>query len=170
MALVSAGFRLSVTLLDSEGSSSVLQYALTGAADFTAANNRATAILAALEPVTDAVIKGYSVGQVFAENALALPAGAEVERRAVITAKIQGSLPPKYANIVIPSPTQGIFQAATGSGARLIDKADAALQAYLAVFVTGAGLATVSDGEWIADPTVPENIEGRKMHRGSRRG
>lgn len=169
MALVSAGWRFSVTLVDSEGSESVVKYALTDAADYAAAWASAQLILPALNAVTDANVKGHALTESYVENALTLPSGVEVEKRAVITAKIDGAVPAKYGNIVIPAPNQGIFQATTGSGARLIDKADAALLAYLAFFETGGGV-TVSDGESIADPTVPENIEGRKTHRGSRRG
>jgi len=170
MAIVSAGFRVSVTVADSEGSESVLKYNLTAAADFDDAIAAAGAILAALAPVTDAVIKGYAISQGFTENALTLPSGVEVEKRAVITGRISGSVPTKYGNVVIPAPAQGIFQAATGSGARLIDKADTDLRNYLGLFQVTSGVASISDGEYFADVTVPENIEGRKTHRGSRRG
>lgn len=168
MALVSAGWRLSVTLVDSEGSESVLKYALT-AANYADAWTATGLILAALNPVTDAVIKGHATSEVYVEDALTLPSGVEVEKRAVITGRIEDSVPVRYANVVIPAPNQGIFQAATGSGARLIDKADAALLAYLALFEDG-GSATISDRESLADCTVPENIEGRKTHRGSKNG
>jgi len=168
MSIVSAGFYLNVTVSDSEGSNSTLRYDLR-AANFADSLTAASAILSALDAVTDAVIKGYTVGEQYAENALTLPANVEVEKRATISAIVDGSLPTKYVNVVIPAPNQGIFIAATGSGARVVDVNDAAIITYLQLFESG-GYAFISDGEDIADPTVTSNWSGRKTHRGSRKG
>jgi hypothetical protein len=168
MALVDIGFSGFVNVLDSEGSKSTLEYALTSA-DITTALADMTTIIGRLNAVTDGVISGYGVRQAFAENALTLPAGAEVEKRAVISALIAGSAPPKYANILVPAPSQGIFVASTGPNARIVDTADTDIVAYLSSFEAGA-LATVSDGEVIADSAASGSWYGKKTHRGSRKG
>jgi hypothetical protein len=168
MALVDVGFSGFANLLDQEGSKSTLEYQLT-AADVTTALADMTTIIGRLNAVTDAVVSGYGVRQAFAENALVLPAGAEVEKRAVISAIIAGTAPTKYANIMIPAPSQGVMVSATGPGARVVDVNDADMIAYLSSFEAG-GLATVSDGEVIADSASSGNWYGKKVHRGSRRG
>lgn len=168
MALVSTGFVGSVTLQDEEGSRSVLQYQLTAVTNAAALTDMAD-IVTRLAAVTDCAISGYSVAEVFAEDALVLPDGIEVEKRAVISAKVAGTLPQEYVNIVIPGPTGGIFIAATGPDAKRVDPADADLRAYLATFTSG-GEATISDGQTIVDPTASGAFTGRKTHRGSRNG
>jgi hypothetical protein len=168
MALVTTGFVGSVTLQDEEGSRATLQY------DLTAVTNAAALIdmgdiVTRLAAITDCAISGYSVSEVFAEDTLVLPDGVEVEKRAVISAKLAGTLPQEYVNIVIPGPTGGIFIAATGPDAKRVDPADADLRAYLATFAN-AGEATISGGQTIVDPTASGAFTGRKTHRGSRNG
>lgn len=170
MAIVSTGFEGYVSLVDTEGSVVTLRYDLQNPADFAAATTSMGLIITALTAVTDAVIKSWGVGEKYANNALTLPAaGVEVERRAVLSALIAGSLPQKWVNVVIPAPKVGLFMQPTGPGARQIDPNDAAVIDYLQLFET-ASQAFVSDGEVLADPTVAGNFSGRKTHRGSRNG
>jgi hypothetical protein len=168
MALVSTGFVGSVTLQDEEGSRATLQYDLTAVTNAAALTDMGD-IVTRLAAVTDCAISGYSVAEVFAEDALVLPDGIEVEKRAVISAKLAGTLPQEYVNIVVPGPTGGIFIAATGPDAKRVDPADADLRAYLATFTSG-GEATISGGQTIVDPTASGAFTGRKTHRGSRNG
>ena len=168
MAIVTAGFEATVTLVDSEGSSSVLRYDLV-AATFAAALTATQALVTDLQAVSDGVVRSYFVGEKYSEDALVLPAGVEIEKRAIITATIAGAVPVKYANIIIPAPTQGIFVSATGPNARVVDTNDADAIQYLSNFEAGAN-AYVSDGESIMDSASPGNWSGHKAHRGSRRG
>lgn len=168
MALVSTGFVGSVTLQDEEGSRATLQYDLTAVTNAAALTDMLD-IVTRLAAITDCAISGYSVSEVFAEDALTLPDGIEVEKRAVISAKLAGTLPQEYVNIVIPGPSGGIFIAATGPDAKRVDPADTDLRAYLATFVSG-GEATISGGQVIVDPTAAGAFTGRKTHRGSRNG
>lgn len=168
MAIVSTGFVGTITLLDEEGSRSVLQYALT-AATFAAAATDMGDILTRLGAITDAEIGGYSVAEVFAEDTVVLPDDVENEKRATISCKVAGTLPQQYVNIVIPAPAGGIFVSETGPNAKVVDPNDTDLRAYLATFANG-GEATVSNGSLIVDPTVTGAFTGRKTHRGSRNG
>lgn len=168
MALTAVGFAGSVTLLDEEGSKATLEYALTATTSADAETELA-GIVTDLAAVTDAAVGGYAVKHVYAEDTLVLPTGVENEKRAVISAVINGSFPKKYVNIIIPAPSNGIFIATSGPNAKVVDPNDTALRAYLAHFGPG-GEATVSDGEVIQDPTTTGAFTGKKTHRGSRNG
>lgn len=168
MALTSVGFEGYINLVDSEGSRSTLRYALT-AANFTDALSAIGLLVTRIGPVTDAVIESYGTGEKYAEDALALPAGVEIEKRAVLTCKIADSFPQKYVNLFLPAPSSGIFLATTGPNAKVVDTNDADIIAYLSSF-EDAGLATVSDGESIIDTATAGSFYGHKTHRGSRNG
>lgn len=168
MALASVGFAGSVILLDEEGSRSTLEYDL-DVADIDEAATAMAQIATDLGAITDAFVDGYRYSEVFADDTRVLPAGVEVEKRAVITASINGSFPAKYVNLVIPAPSPGIFLSTTGPNAKIIDPNDAALRTYLAHFGP-SGDVFVSDGERITDPTVAGAFKGKKNHRRSRNG
>lgn len=163
MALVSDGYMLTVTLVDSGTNIAVKNYELT-AATFAAAQTDAADILTRLNAVTDAFVKGYSISERFIENTPGLPLDAEIEDRASIVLQL-GSSPFKKAVHEIPAPVIGLFKAATGVDRNNIDLADVDLLAYLATFISG-GEATLSDGEFIeATP-----ISGKRIHVASRKG
>lgn len=175
MALVSDGFGLNVTLVDASGvNKSTLRFPL-DYADWAAFNTGVGAgeidtILNIIGQVTDATILGYTVGQSFVEDTDSVgAAGSEVENVALITCLIDGYVN-KYATLRIPAPTDGIFLAATGPNRNIVDVDDAAVQAYLSLFENGTGYCTISDGEYVADPTVAGNAKGKRIHRGSRKG
>lgn len=168
MALQAVGFYGSVTLLDEEGSKSTLEYDL-DVTTIGAAQTAMAQIVTDLAAVTDAAISGYRVGQKFAEDTLVYPDGVEIEKRAVITAVVNGSFPTKYVNLILPAPSDGIFLASTGPNSKTVDPNDAALRTYLAHFGP-TGDVFVSDGERIQDPTTQGAFVGKKSHRGSRNG
>jgi len=156
MALVSDGFKASVTLVDTGGNKSVLQYDLTAATNAQALTDTA-AILAALDAVTEAKVERYEVREVFIEDAFAYPADASNWVKASITVNLETA--GKRANITIPAPEDGIFNATTGPGHDIV-KADAAvLLTYIGLFQSG-GEATISDGE-VVDATP--SIDGRRV-------
>lgn len=151
MALVTSGFQLTVSLLDNGGVVSNLEYNLI-AADAAAAATATATILAALSPdMTQSVISGYRLTEVFVEDALALP-GANIDNniKASITALLSGA-GSKKAVLRVPAPPIAIFTAATGSGANIVDGQDAAVTAYLDLFKLTGGVATISDGETLSD-------------------
>lgn len=167
MALVARThpFELRVELVDNSGKSTTKTYELQSADAATAATDSA-AIIAALNAVTEAVIKSYSIAHMFVENALVLPAsGVENENQALLNIRL-ASDPTKYATHAIPAADPGIFVAASGAGANVVDTGDAALNTYVALF-TSTNEAYISDGE-LADGAL--DFSGKRRHVKSRIG
>lgn len=145
MALVSNGFWLDVELVDYAGNRTSKRYQMT-AADYATAITDVAIVMPAIINMTDAVIASYSVQERYVENALSLPATVNpVSVRAVMTAFIDDA-GDKKASFDVPSPKIGIFQAAIGAGADLVDTTDASVLAYKGLFDTGEQLF-ISDGE-----------------------
>jgi hypothetical protein len=168
MALVSAGFEGSATLADNGGNEATLRYKLT-AATIAAALTDMAGIVSELDAITDCVVRRYNVGEVFVEDTEQFAgAGVQTENVALVVAKIDDP-EPKTVNIRIPGPNIGIFKAASGPDANVVDAADAALITYLQNFQTG-GIAALSDGETLLSPGTAGNVTGKRIHRGSRKG
>jgi len=171
MALVSKGWELVVGLVDRGGKTVNRTFELTAvdtAGDATAVFADVGTIITNLNAVTECVIKGYRVAEVFAEDALALPtsAEAEAEQRLSISALIVGD-PLESATYHIPAPAQALFQAASGAGADLPNFSNAALDAFIAMFDSGGSdLAYISDGESWDQNTA----KGKKTHSRSTNG
>lgn len=166
MALVQIGFELSVSLVDNGGNTTNRVFSLV-ATDHATATTDAGTILTALDAVTDSVVSGYRIVEVYGEDAFAFPsAGVENENQASLTLNIDG-VGLKKANYKIPAPVIGLFTAPTGSGANVVDVSDAALNTFIDVFETG-GIATLSDGETL-NPTTPID-SGKRISAKSLRG
>jgi len=169
MALVATGFFANITLTDSGGNNSVLRYKLESEDIATAVIDAGT-VITALNAITDAVVTGYTVGQAYEEDATFLAAeGVQIENVAIVSSRIN-SAEEKWAQLRIPSPNIGIFQAATGTKSNVVDPADSALLAYLALFVTSSGICSLSDGEFLLAPGTAGNTDGKRIHRASRKG
>lgn len=173
MALVSDGFYVYVSLVDSGANTSTLSYQLV-AADAAAAALAAGTILTNVAAVTNAAIKGYTIVERYIENALALPgAGVHVEDRASVVVQLASS-PLKSSTIVIPAPEIDLFLTTQGDGSNIIDVSanNTDLRAYVAMFNDGgAGIATISDGEQVDASASNTGIKrGTRTHRGSSRG
>lgn len=172
MALVSQGWRLTVSLVDRGGNTTTRSYdfiATDTAGDISALTSQITAFLPDLAAVTLLKVKGYTLAKVFVEDALTLPtdAGAEVEAHALITAPIDG-IPNKSATVDIPGPVPGIFEGTSGPPYNIVDMGDVDLINYLGNFeVSGTGgLFYISDGENLTQV----NARGRRTHSHSLRG
>lgn len=169
MAFVSRGWRVSLTVADTEGSTTTLQYQCDAGVDTLAEAQALQNLLVAMWPSLSAsVVKSYWVSEVFEDNAFALPVAAEIEKRAIITAKLATTFP-KFANLIIPAPIQAIFEAATGPDAKVVDIQNADVQDFLELFYVNPGF-TISDGEKLANPATAGNAYGHKAHRRSKRG
>jgi len=166
MALVTAGWGLTVVLVDTGGNKSTLRYDLTAADYTTAAVDRGT-ILAALAAVTDAVIVQHSLSEIYREDTT-LYGGGEVENVALIDVTIDAAFL-KTAQLRIPAPDASLWVDVSGPNWNVIDPTVAALQTYLNLWTTGNELY-LSDGETILDPTVAGRVKGKRIHRGSRKG
>lgn len=168
MALVTAGFELSVVIIDNGANTSTLRYDL-DAVDHATATTDAATILGELNAMTAGVVKGYSIVERYIEDALVLPAsGVEVEERAIITVQLNSS-PLKKATLVIPAPETSIFVSTSGPQANVVDVANASVIDYVGLFTVTGGVATVSDGEKVKD-SPGHILNGRKTHRASSRG
>lgn len=162
MAYVANGFFMSVTLVDNGNNQTVKTYDLQGA-DLSEATANAGTVLTNLALVTDATIKGYSIGSKFTNDAFTFPAaGVHIEDIALISLSITDD-PTKTATIAIPAPKAGCFVATSGAGANVVEN-DAPVTAYWEMFKPAAQ-AYLSDGE-----TAEIFQSGKRIHRGSRRG
>jgi hypothetical protein len=167
MALVARThpFELVITLVDNGGNETSKSYELQSA-DAAAAATDSAAIIAALNAVTEAVIKRYSINHVFVENALVLPAsGVENQNQAILTVQL-ASDPTKTGTLVIPAADPDIFAAASGENANIVDTGDADVNTYVELF-TSTNEAYMSDGE-LADPGL--SFKGVRRHVKSRYG
>lgn len=146
MALASQGYELAVTLVGAGVKTSTLRYDLT-AADWATATTDAATIIAALNGMTDAVVKKYSLGEKFVEDSLSPPAGVDIADRVILRGYIDGSLE-KKCQVMVPgiSATSGILVAQTGENKNVVDITDPLVTTYWALF-DNTGEATLSDGE-----------------------
>lgn len=166
MPLVSTGFKLTVTLVDTGNNVSTKLYDLQSATYAAAVTDTAT-IIAALDPITTATIRGYTIGEKFEEDAFVFPTLAEVENQAEIVVRL--ATQNKFATLYIPAPIASIFVSPSGDGFNIVDGTDTLVAAYLALFNAGAE-AYLSDGETIT-PTVAQRFKsGKRIHKANTRG
>lgn len=162
MALVSDGFKLTITLIDSGGNRANLPYYLKAALYADAVTDTAT-IIAELLAITDAAVQGYTLAEQYIEDDLAYPAaGVHIENRATITARIHGH-PSKTWTTHIPAPDSAIFLSPTGEGSNEVDIGNVDLLAYFGLFEETGGVAEISDGETLADAATIK--KGHRTHR-----
>lgn len=167
MASVSTGWRVVMSFVDTGGNETTRTAQLVAtdtAGDATAVFADVATIVAAYVAATDAALKGYFVAKNYVEDALTLPAAAEVENNLQITAKIDG-IPNKSATIEIPAPKVTMFQQTTGVGYNQPDFADSLLAAIVNLYDDN-GIAYVSDGERI----TAQGIKGKRVHHKSNKG
>ena len=158
MAVVSEGFEITLTVADTGDNRSTLTYPCDPAVvvDYAEAVLAKTALIAAYEGVSDAEIVGATIKEVYYENAIVLPASAQVEMKASITLQIFGQN--KKANIKIPAPKATLFNGASGAAFNQIDVTDPALIIYVGKYWTGTGLFYISDGEKVATASPANGI------------
>lgn len=143
MALVSDGFWMRATVVDNGNNKTIKTYQMR-AADFATATTDSTAILNALNAVTDSTISAFSIAQRFYEDAFAWPvSGIQNEDKASISCVITNS---KSANIKIPAPIPAMFQDTEGAAANVVDVTNGDLIAYTDIFKAG-GESYISDGD-----------------------
>jgi len=173
MALTPLGtWFLSVKFADRGGKISTYRYQLNAddiAGDAAAVLSVATGVIGVLVAATDCVIAGYQVEKRYVEDAFAYPTAptAENEQLAMITAKIRGA-PQKSATAFIPGPKDILFVAASGSGADVINRGQAQVDAFCDMYdnVGGSQMLRISDGEYWVSSTA----SGKRVHRKSTQG
>jgi len=153
MALVAAGYGLSVTLRDKIGNESTKIYELIGA-DNTAALANAVIIITALKGLSKAEVLNYQVLEKFTENDVQVPT-SDMPISTIVSATTALTTAGKKANWAVPMPEDAAM-----SGNDLII-ANGLVTAYQDIF-TASGQATLSDGE-TASGTSP--LSGRLVTR-----
>ncbi len=177
MALVSQGFKASIKLVDAGGNVSIIRPDVEGATAAAALTNT-QALVAAIDALTDALVAGYSVGEVFAEDTLQYGSG-EVENVAEVVCPLETA--GKYHTFKIPAPVAAMFVGASGPDYNKVNTAYAPLLTYIGLHTdkTGYGtpgadaIALVSDGEKVKPDNTNDRpfIEaGKRIHRASRKG
>jgi len=170
MALVFSGFRGRVTLRDQGGNYAFKEYDLREATTHADALSDLSAIVALLDPITNAVIQGYSLSTIYEEDGFAFPTGGvQIENLARVTALLDSDEVGKTVTIEIPAPVDGIFMGSAGKSYNIVDVGDSALFAYTdGVYATTGGLAFISDGETIQDTNAL--VSGKRVHKKSNNG
>jgi hypothetical protein len=166
MALVEAGWEASFDLMDGGGKIGVKTVRLR-AADAAEAETAAAAYLASLVAVTDCILVGYRISQIFTENAIgALPAvTVRLTDTASVTAAIL-DLPFKFATVAWPGPKITVFNGTSGRNSNIVNVGAAIVTAFLTEY-TEAGSAYISDGESL-DPVF--NASGERVSKYRRLG
>ena len=163
MALTSAGWWLTCTLVDNGGNVTTKRFQLRSADAATALTDSA-AVIAALNAITNAVMSSYRYGEEFKEDAFAFPAaGIENEDKASITCLLT-TTGAKKGNLKIPAPVIGIFQGASGPSANIVDIGDTDLGTYADLFKAAAE-CYISDGE-----DLDEMMSGKRISAKSNNG
>jgi hypothetical protein len=170
MALVFSRYEGVIHLRDRGGNHAFKEYDLREATLHADALADLAAIVALLDPITNAAVQGYTVRTVYEEDAFAFPTGdSQVENIARVVALIDGAEVGKTVNIEIPAPVDGIFMGSAGKPYNIVDVGDSALFAYTdGVYATTGGLAYISDGETIADTNAL--VSGKRIHKKSKNG
>lgn len=164
MALSFSKWQLTVSLKDQGGNISVLRYHMVDAA-YADADAAATVLLGYLAAVTDSLIVRAALAQIKVEDSATFGSG-ENENVALVIAQIN---PTKTTNLQIPCPKAGLFKGISGDNWNTLDTSDTDLQNYLSCFDSSTDIAYTSDGEQLA-PITSQTFEGKRIHRGSRKG
>lgn len=163
MAYNTAGWLLTIVLMDNGGNTTRVQYEMARStyADVLA---DAVTIRTALLDVTDGVITDYYLTEKFVNDSVTYPAsGVQAEVSASLTTLIKDA-GGKKANIRIPMPKPSIFISTSGDGANNVNLSATPVVNYHNIF-TDNQQAKLSDGE-IAD----ELLSGVRVTRAARRG
>lgn len=179
MALVKTGYQANIKIVDAAGNPSYLRPDVQGADHATALTNTQS-IITALDALTDGLVVGYSVSEVYAEDTDQYgTAGSEVENLAEVVVPLETA--GKYHTFKIPAPVDALFVGTSGPDRNKVNTANANLIAFLNHFTdeTGYGtpgpdaIALVSDGEKVKPDNANDRpfIEGgKRIHRASRKG
>jgi len=163
MAFVTAGYRATVTLMDTAGDKTTLPYEL-NSATIVAANIDLAAIIGSLGVLSDATIVSYTMQEVYLNDAVTYPVAAEIENEAFFSGQIVGR-PNRSGNFRIPAPVDTMFVGPNGPNYNVVDMTNADLVTYMGYF-DATGPVKVSDGEQL----VVASIVGKRRKKGTSLG
>jgi len=148
------GWFLTMTVQDRNMDYVTLTYELRATNEIEAEAER-TAIFAAFDDVSLAVIVGYGLSQRFVNDSIGIPAAGEVEVKARLSYQLKDSF--HKGTFDIPAPKETIFLALTGKQNKVVDVANADVIAYADMF-RAAGSAYIGNGG-----SLEYLLEGRKV-------
>ncbi len=156
MAIVTSHFEITVKLVDEGANFSTLTFYPrdTVYADVVTAK---TALVAALDAITDCTIQRVSINEVWKNDAFSYPSGVETANKLSMTVELAGGIG-KKANIKVPGPIDAMFGASGTAGFNTLDTSNAAVITYTNLF-KAAGDFYVSDGE-----DLETLISGKRIH------
>ncbi len=157
MALISTGYAMSLTVVDSGNNRSSLQFTMDSAnvVDFPGALVAAVELIADFQAISGAVVAAYNVFETFRENTLVLPANEEVEDKASLAFSMDNG---KTGNLRVPAPLIGIFQGTTTELRNQVDIQDGLVVAYSDNF-RAAGNFLVSETNKLV-----QLVRGKRIH------
>lgn len=162
MAIVTSHFEITVKLVDEGANHSTLTYQCqdTAYADVVIAK---TALVAALDAITDCVIQRVSINEVWKNDAFAYPSDVETHTKLSATVELEGGIG-KKANFKIPGPIDAMFGASGTAGFNTLNTGYAAILTYCAMFENGNEFY-ISDGEFLETLISGKRI-GAKQYDG----
>ncbi len=156
MAIVTDHFEITIKLVDEGANFSTLTFQCRDAA-YADCVTAKTALIAALDAITNCVIQRVSINEVWKNDAFAYPAGVETANKLSMTVELAGGIG-KKANIKVPGPIDAMFGASGTAGYNSLDTGNAAIITYTNLF-KAAGDFYVSDGE-----DLETLISGKRIH------
>lgn len=144
MAIVSEGKRLSMTYQDDDLAEATHTVDFPPATTMAAVQTYATAYAALLDPVTDCVLKGYTVLERFYDDTYPLAtAGSDVEDKGILKIRTQNN---RIKTFSWPGIVESVLLSTISPPGVYIDLANAAVAALVAALITGiAGTAPSND-------------------------
>lgn len=164
MAFVPGRWFTVINMVDNGNNPTSKRFEL-NAADSAEATTIQTNLLAAWNNVTDLKVVSYFTYQEEVSDVEALPAsGIERENVALWNFEVRDK-PNKSPSFTVPGAKPGIFVAASGKGANILDTADAAVVALRDLFISDPPSLFLSDGE-----SMGTLVGGKRIHRANRNG
>lgn len=145
MAIVTDHFEITVKLVDAGANFSTLTFVCQDTVYANVVIDK-TALVAALEAITDCVIQRVSINEVWKNDAFAYPSEVKVSDKLSATIELEGGIG-KKANLKVPGPIDAMFGAEGTKGFNVLDTANAAFLTYVALFENGEEFY-ISDGEF----------------------
>lgn len=156
MAIVTSHFEITIKLVDEGTNFTTMGFKCRDAAYVDVVTAK-TALVAALEAITDCVIQRVSINEVWKNDAFSYPSDVETATKLSMSVELAGGIG-KKANMKVPGPKDVLFGASGTKGYNELDKANAAIVTYINLF-KAAGDFYVSDGE-----DLETLIQGARVH------
>jgi len=156
-----SGYFVTVSIMDRNEDKATLTYELRSADETEAIADTAT-IITNLLVVSQVVVLGYNIQKRYFNDAIIIPAAGELQIKARIAFRIEGS--PEYETLDIPAPDEDIFLGLVGKNNKIVDTADLGVIAYTNMFKS-VGIAFISDGEALEQVSEGKKVSSRSGMR-----